>query len=256
MTYTSEGLVKHVKSVLALPTKYMWGGTLKIITNDYINKVVDFYKKVPSSTTGYTSNRVAELKKYAGKAYYGVDCICLVKSYYWSGKADGGVGSPAYDGKTDVNATTMFNAAKVKGHISTMPDTPGIIVFSKSHPHVGVYIGNGETIESTLGSRGDGVVKRKLDSFWEYWFECPYISYSHHNSIMVDATMKKVTLAFPARVRSKPTKDGKDLGRLEPGSTVTIVKNAEIKDPTTGYTYVRIAGDESKWIVKSAIKGA
>lgn len=174
--YTCTGLVRHAEKALALNTKYMWGGILRPVEQQY-----DMLKKIygGQSGTGYSAARWNELRELFGKGFFGVDCIGLIKSYYWSGKPDGGTGSPQYGaaGFPDVNAGYMFRTAKIKGDIKDMPDTPGLIVYSKSHPHVGIYIGGGETVESTLGERGDGVVKRKLDGFWEYWFECPYIEY-------------------------------------------------------------------------------
>ena len=185
MIYTNSGLVKHCEKALALNTKYMWGGLLRPITDNYIATLRSIYGVNPA--TGYTAARYNQLASYINKNYYGVDCIGLVKSYYWSGKADGGTGSPKYNSSTDVNATMMYNQSTVKGKIDTLPEVPGLIVYSKSHPHVGVYVGDGYTTESTLGSRGDGVVKRKLDSFWEYWFQCPYIDYPKpHTTLTAD----------------------------------------------------------------------
>lgn len=180
--YTNTGLVKHAEKALALKTKYMWGGILRPIEQLY-GMLYDTYGI--DSAKGYTASRWNELAKLRNKGVYGVDCIGLIKSYYWSGNPSGGTGSPNYPtpknglGKyyPDVNAGFMYQQAKVKGKIADMPDIPGLIVYSKSHPHVGVYIGSGCTIESTLGSRGDGVTKRKIDGFWEYWFECPFIEY-------------------------------------------------------------------------------
>lgn len=196
--YTNTGLVKHAEKALTLKTKYMWGGLLRPITDAYIATLRNIYGV--NSNTGYTTARYKELASYVGKGYYGVDCVGLIKSYYWSGKADGGTGSPNYGvkGYPDVNATYMFNTAKNKGTIDTMPEVPGLIVYSKSHPHVGVYIGNGYTIESTLGARGDGVVKRKLDSFWEYWFECPYIDYVDKGTTTVTDKGQSVKFIYQA----------------------------------------------------------
>lgn len=189
--YTNKGLVKHAKMALGLKTKYMWGGILRTVEKQ-ISLLRSIYGN--QSGTGYSAPRWAELESLKGKGYYGVDCVGLIKSYYWSGKAGGGVGSPKYSSEEypDCSAFDMFNSATKKGPISTLPETPGVIVFSKSHPHVGIYIGNGETIESTLGSRGDGVVKRKLDSFWEYWFECPYIKYKETAPKKTKKTTEKI----------------------------------------------------------------
>ena len=248
--YTNEGLVEHAKKALSLKTKYMWSGTLNPITDAYIAQKVDQCIKagVPPSRSGYTDARIKELRKLANRGYYGVDCICLVKSYLW-----GGIGSPNYSSSTDVNANIMYGLATVKGKISTMPKVPGLIVYSKTHPHVGIYIGNGETIESTLGARGDGVVKRKLDSFWEYWFECPFISYAKKDTYFL-GHLSKITFAFKAKVRAKPRTDAALLGEYKPGQTATIVIGSDTKDPATGYEYVRIAGDTERWVVRSAIR--
>lgn len=180
--YTNSGLVKHAEKALALKTKYMWGGILRLITNAYIDQL----SGIPAYKTHYPPARVAELRKCVGKNYYGVDCVGLIKSYYWSGKPNGGTGSPNYGaaGYPDVNANMMFVAAKAKGRIKTLPEDPGVIVYCKTNPHVGVYIGNGQVIESTYSKRGDGVVKTKLTDFaWEYWFECPYIDYIQPKTI-------------------------------------------------------------------------
>lgn len=248
--YTNEGLVKHAEKAYRLPTKYMWGGILREITPAYINLLRGIYGN--HSGTGYTAERWKKLEECVGKGYYGVDCVGLIKSYYWSGKADGGTGSPKYGaaGYPDVNANMMYNKAAKKGRISTLPERPGVIVYCRSHPHVGIYIGNGLTIESTYGSRGDGVVKRKLDSLWEYWFECPYIEYK------ADTEKKEqtVTLAFDATIRSEPKTSSAKLGLLTAGTKCVIVKGTETKDPKTNYTYVQLAGGKSQWIVKSAIK--
>lgn len=174
MSYTNVGLVTHAKKALALKTRYMWGGILRPITDNYVDMLYKIY-----GTKQYSASRVKKLKSLPD-GYFGVDCVGLVKSYYWSGKPNGGTGSPNYGkaGYPDVNANAMYAAAKVKGPISTIPEIPGLVVYCKSRPHVGVYIGDGYVIESTRGGKGDGVVKTKLkDWVWEYWFECPYIAY-------------------------------------------------------------------------------
>lgn len=175
--YTNTGLVKHAEAALKLKTKYMWAGTLYPISVAYIAQKVNQCKDIPAKTTGYTADRIKALNAVAGKGYYGVDCVCLIKSYIWSGKPDGGVKSPAYNGSTDVDALKMYRIATVKGKIKDLPEIPGLIVFDSRTHHVGIYVGGGYTIESTLGTRGDGVVKRKLDNLWTDWFQCPFIDY-------------------------------------------------------------------------------
>lgn len=246
--YTNSGLVKHAEKAIALKTKYMWGGILRLITNAYINQL----SGIPAYKAQYPPARVAELRECVGKGYYGVDCVGLIKSYYWSGKAEGGTGSPKYGaaGYPDVNANYMYQTARVKGKIADMPDVPGLIVYSKTHPHVGIYVGNGYTIESTLGTRGDGVVKKKLDDFWEYWFQCPYIEYMKEQK----QKEKAVTLAFKAAIRSVPCLNSLKIGELQAGSRCVIVEGTETTDPKSKYVYVRLAGKDEQWIVKTAVK--
>lgn len=169
--YTNKGLVIHAKNALAKKTKYMWGGILRPITADYVNALAKYYPEQYSSTR-------MEMLKQLPCGYFGVDCVGLVKSYYWSGKANGGTGSPKYSPKSDVNAGGMYSAATEKGKIETLPEIPGIVLYCRTNPHIGIYIGNGEVIESTYSRRGDGVIKTKLKDFkWEYWLKCPFIEY-------------------------------------------------------------------------------
>lgn len=173
MGYTNLGLVQHAKKLLAADTKYMWGGIARPITASYVDMLSKMY---PNQ---YSASRIKMLKSLPA-GYIGVDCVGTIKSYYWSGNDNGGFGSPKYGaaGYPDVNANVMYANAKEKGTISTIPEIPGLVVYCKSHPHVGVYIGNGEVIESTIKAAGDGVIKTKLKDWnWEYWFKCPYIQY-------------------------------------------------------------------------------
>lgn len=253
VNYTNKGLVIHANKALKLKTKYMWGGVLRNITKAYIQTLRSIYGV--NAATGYTESRYAELAKYVGKGYYGCDCVGLIKSYYWSGREDGGTGSPNYNAKgfPDVNAGTMYSAAKVKGGISTLPEKAGVIVYCKTHPHVGIYVGNGEVIECTLSRRGDGVVKTKLKDFtWEFWFECPYISYTEKPKIETVTAR----LAYPAKIRDKPNNKGKEIARITAGNAVTYIKGTETKDSVTSYIYVKLynSTNAEQWIVKSAIK--
>lgn len=245
--YTSEGLVKHAEAALKLKTKYMWGGILRLIERQY-DLLYSIYSK--TSGTGYSPARWKELRSLFGKNYYGVDCVGLIKSYYWSGKPDGGTGSPGYcsDEYPDKSAADMYSLAKVKGKIKDLPEIPGLIVYDSRTHHVGIYIGGGYTIESTLGSRGDGVVKRKLDNLWTDWFECPYIEYPTQEQLQT------VVLAFKAAIRSEPKNFSTKLGELAPGTKCVVVSGSDTKDSKTGYVYVRLAGEKGQWIVKTAIK--
>lgn len=248
--YTNEGLVKHAEKALKDNTRYMWGGIYRPITENYIQQLYKIYGKKQ-----YSEARINELRKYIGKGYYGVDCVGLVKSYYWSGSPDGGRGSKNYGkpGYPDVNAGGMFKAATEKGTIDTLPEIPGLILYSTTHPHVGVYVGNGEVIESTLSIRGDGVSKTKVKNWsgWTHWFKCPYIEYKDNE---ITETIKRVKLQYHAQARRAPCSKAAGCGRLVPSMFVTVIIGSETIDETTGYVYIKIKRDGGyQWIVKTAL---
>lgn len=66
-----------------------------------------------------------------------------------------------------------------KGTVDEMPDVPGLILYRENNgimPHTGIYIGNGEVIDS----RGSayGVIQSKFSSYpWTHWGE-PVVSAS------------------------------------------------------------------------------
>lgn len=207
-TFTNSGLVTYCKQALLKKTAYMWGGIFRPITADYI---AGRAKQYPDQ---YPASRQVKLTALIGKGYYGVDCIGLVKSYYW-----GGVGSPKYSGLTDFGVGTMYKAADVKGKIAVFPKTEGLLVMTADFGHVGVYVGSGKVIESTLSGRGDGVVQSDFSAVkWAYWCQCPCIT---------DDTTEKMTVAVDckivyqslgtARKRSLASLSGAEKGRCVKG---------------------------------------
>ena len=177
MSYTAEGLVEYCKKALKMSTLYMYGALMRPITTAYVD---DRAKAYPSH---YSAARIKFLKSKVGSAY-GCDCVGLIKSYYW-----GGVGSPKYRPSNDVSANGMYQTAKTKGPISTIPELPGVCV--QMDGHIGVYIGNGKVIECTSNTKfGDGVCETNLkDRKWEHWLYCPFIQYE-----LVPAVQGKYTV--------------------------------------------------------------
>jgi len=167
---TNKELVEFAKSRLNYKTAYMWGTFGNLITESLIQQKVRQYPAY------YSAARQSLLRSYIGKNYYGCDCVGLIKWFLWT---DGGAHAIKYNSAQDKGTEGMYAAAKVKGKIADMPETPGLIVYMKGH--VGVYIGKGEVIECTLGSNGDGCVKTKLkarkDKQWTNYFEQADIEY-------------------------------------------------------------------------------
>lgn len=148
-----------------------------------------------TSTKGLYQQKKRQYPKYykwscpssqLGKKVF--DCIGLIKGAIWSN----GVFSnnPKYNPSQDVSANGMYSKCVKKGVISSIPETPGVLVFSEGH--VGVYIGNGYVIEA----RGHdyGVVKTELKKrAWTHWGFCPWISYEKTSNSTNVKYFKKYT---------------------------------------------------------------
>ena len=168
MSLTNIGLVDHVKKALNEKWGYVYGTYGQFLTESLLQAKL---KQYPDNVKQYESYiRATFLGGKDGKQPKRVaDCVGLIKSFLWW-KPDG----PVYNSKTDLSANGMFQAAKTKGPIDTMPDMPGLWV--RYNGHIGVYIGNGKVIES----RGTkyGVVETDLKGRgWTHWLELPGIEY-------------------------------------------------------------------------------
>jgi len=164
---TAQGLVKYVKSLLPLATRYLFGAMGTYITEGRIEEQRRYFAE------WYTEERLEEVKTfypYAG--FVGLDCSGLIKSYYF-----GGIGLPNYMSERDFNSLGLLEHAEKKGPIQTLPELPGVCLYMKDH--VGVYIGDRKVIECTSSEVfGNGVVMTKLEARpWEQWFYCPFVSY-------------------------------------------------------------------------------
>ena len=231
MTYTNSGLVKYCKEALKLKTVYMWGGLFREVNKSYINQLAGMY------SDQYGESRKNTLLGLCGKGYYGCDCVGLVKSYYF-----GGVGvannAKGYVGAWDFGVGSMYNAAKVKGKISTMPKKEGVLVMTSDYGHVGVYIGNGEVIECTLSKFGDGVVKTKFaDRSWAWWCQCPVIvddtGVTGSNTTIYTSGKANA----PVNVRDEASINGKIVAKLSRGTAVKLTGKTV---DNGGYTWAEI----------------
>ena len=158
MSKTNTGLVEYAKAQLGKP---YWFGCFGQTSTEalYDSK----RKQYPSFYTA------TDYKKQYGQRVH--DCIGLIKGYLWS---DTSTSQPKYNAAQDVSADGMLSICKEKGSISTIPELPGVLVFSSQH--IGVYIGNGYVIEAR--GHAYGVVKTKLSSRgWKSWGKCPWIEY-------------------------------------------------------------------------------
>ncbi len=168
-TISNYQLVSFCELALQKPTLYMWGTYGKPITRSLLTSKAKQYPK------NYSEARKAYLAKHMDGKTLGCDCAGLIKWALWTTDCDINK-PPKYNSKTDRGSAGLYAAAKEKGKISTMPETPGLIVYKSGH--VGVYIGGGKVIECTLGKRGDGIVKTDLNAAgWTHWLKIPEVEY-------------------------------------------------------------------------------
>lgn len=155
-------------NALSVRSLYMWGTYGKKITENLISSKK---KQYPNR---YSESRLSLLRKNIDGETVGCDCTGLIKWALWT---NGDLDAPIrYNAATDRGTGGLYREAKEKGIISTLPELPGTVVYKEGH--VGVYIGDGNVIECTLGSRGDGIVKTKIhDTKWTHWLKVPEIDY-------------------------------------------------------------------------------
>lgn len=117
------------------------------------------------------------------------DCCGLFKCFMWH---DYSTNNARYYGKTqkDLSCEGLLAEAKEKGPISTIPEIPGVLVYMKGH--MGIYIGNGKVIESTVAKfdgkkgriyktyfKGDGKNCDGKRATWTKWYKSPNLTYEN-----------------------------------------------------------------------------
>lgn len=166
MSKTNIGLVEYAQAQLGLS---YWYGCFGQTATEFLHK-----SKKRQYPNYYTAQDFSS--QYGQRVH---DCVGLIKGYLWS---DTPTSEPKYRASQDASADGMLALCKEKGNISTIPELPGVLVFSPQH--VGVYIGNGYVIEAR--GHAYGVVKTKLsDRHWTHWGKCPFIEYEETKENLV-----------------------------------------------------------------------
>ena len=162
---TAADLVAWSKMAWDNQWGYVWGTFGTVLTEDFLAfKIEQFGDDV-------TEYEDIIREKWMGRRV--VDCAGLIKGYGWYVP---GVGVEYNAGDMpDWGTQGFYDNAEEKGPIDTLPETPGLRVYSEKG-HIGVYIGDGWAIEAI--SHAGGVVKTRVaDRPWTHWLKCPYIEY-------------------------------------------------------------------------------
>lgn len=184
MSRTNTALVEHCKKALNEKWGYVYGTFGTVLTESMLqSKLKQYPSNVNQFETFIRSN-------WMGKRV--ADCVGLIKSFlWWNGT------NPVYNVNEDKSADGMYNSAREKGPLSTMPELPGICLWKTGH--IGIYIGNGQVIEAR-GTR-QGVIQSPLrgsgSAGWTHWLKCPYIEYEKTEMSLKDAadTLKKLEIS-------------------------------------------------------------
>ena len=199
---TNKGLVEHAKKALDEKWGYVWGTFGQVLNGLLLNQKLDQYPDGVGKYEDFIK------KNWLGKRT--TDCVGLIKSYIWWKE-----NNPSYYSKTDVSANGMYNIAKEKGPISTMPYILGICLWKEGH--IGVHVGNGQVIEAHGTKYGVIQTPLKGGTAWTHWLKCPYITYvKEEQKVDWKAILNKVSDSPDKWIKGIETaKEKSNLGDLE-----------------------------------------
>ena len=152
--------------------------------NDFVNTAI----KIANSPTVYYSVAGGAWCKWNGSAW-NMDCVCMIKGIVWGFNFNK---SAAHGGAVinesicpDVNANGLINICK---NVSTNFNNIEYGEVVHMSGHVGIYIGNGQVVESTawfgktiisnIGKDGKRTKDGKNGGYWQNHGKLPCIDYS------------------------------------------------------------------------------
>ena len=166
--------IERLMLAASQPSAYMWGTFGMKITESLINQKA---KQYPAR---YSDARKNHLKSLSSGLCWAWDCAGLIKGILWGWNSEAGFpyGGGVYssNGVPDTNVNGLErNCSDLSSDFTSL--IPGELLFMPDH--VGVYIGDGQVIEATLGTYGDGVVYTKLAGRgWTHHGKLNYIEYT------------------------------------------------------------------------------
>lgn len=171
--FSAKQLVDFCEAVFAAKWVY-WYGTCGYACAE------DLYRRKREQYPGhYGDSRKAGYMADIAAGATCADCVGMIKAFAWKG---GDLSAPVkYDGKgtrtgcPDQSANGMYEICTRRGKIDTIPEDPGLCVWRSGH--IGVYVGNGYTIEMR-GFAYDCQRRKLSDGTWTNWGALPFIDYS------------------------------------------------------------------------------
>lgn len=166
----------------------------------------------------YGDNRQATYKKHIQQGKIATDCVGLIKGYYW--ESDGAI-KYQRDGLPDKGASGMYSAATIKGTIDTLPEIPGLLLWTKNKGHVAVYVGGGYEVEARGFSYG--IQRNRLSArAFTHWGMCPYIEYTAAEIAKAKEAMEK---AKTSETPGKAAGSAQDAPKAQGGATMPTIRN-------------------------------
>lgn len=194
MSKTGAGLAKWCEDIYRAGNHvYWWGTYCKPCTADLLAGKT---KQYPDH---YKESRQATYRSHIAAGKIATDCIGLIKGYYWE---ENGVIKYKRNDLPDRSSSGIYNAAKIKGKIETMPEIPGLLLWTEKQAHVAVYVGNGYEVEARGFVYGIQRHKVKTRNF-THWGLCPYIEYTAEEIAKANAALGKT-----GTTASKPASTG------------------------------------------------
>lgn len=168
-------------------------------------KVNEFIDKLELALKEPSKYQSGGWGKWDGK-YWNWDCICLIKGILWGWKNDknkprGGGAVYGSNGVPDIGENSMINKCN---NVSTDFSKIEVGEMLWLNGHAGVYVGNGEVIEATVGWNTNKVIKSQIDNNgtrtyngkggspkWEKHGFLPYVDYSKEEEVVEEPTKEE-----------------------------------------------------------------
>ena len=163
--YTAIGLCEYAERQLGRP---YWNGTFGQLASKDLYEQKKYGQKLDYGPWE------GDYEKAVGQKVH--DCNGLFKGYLWCDGPDSG--NYHYQNVMGDNTVKqIYNDSTAKGDLGSIPKVRGVLVFTKTFSHMGIYVGDGYVIEAR--GHAYGVVKTKLhERSWALWCKSKYVDYA------------------------------------------------------------------------------